>query len=115
MGPVRRVGDRSWQLSRQTNRPREFARTSADRLECKSIIRPDVVAEPPGAECARDRLRKRTRPEMAARALVRDLHLPGGAAGHGRRARLELSTPLRYSFDERAHRPAGNEREIFRR
>src|SRR2546430_1758248 len=114
MGPVRRVGPGSRQLSRQANRPREFARTSADRLECKSVIRIDIVAETSGAERARNRLRKRTRQEWAGRPLVRLLFWPRSAAGRGRRARLKLPPPLHHPFDERAHRPAGNERKFSR-
>src|ERR1700730_9880872 len=101
MGTIRRVSAWTRQLSGKTNRPRELARPGADRFQRKSVLWPDLLVEPAGAECARDRLRKGARPKMATRTLDRHLYLPGGADGHGRRTRLELRTPVYHSLDER--------------
>src|SRR5439155_14572715 len=102
-----------WQLPRKTNCSGELVRPGPEWFQRKSILWPDFLAEPPGAERARDRLRKGARPQMAARPLDRHLYLPGGAAGHGRRTRLELRTPVYHSLAERDHRPARLEREVL--
>src|SRR5258708_30919748 len=109
MGELRRNGYRSRQLSWKTNRAGESARTSVQRNEPESVLRAHAVAEPSGTERARDRLRKRTRFEMAARALGRNLHLPGRAAGHDRRARFKLSAFVHHSVHERADLASGDE------
>src|SRR6266513_2913938 len=115
MGAIRRVRAWPWELSRETNCSRQLARPGASRIRSKSILRTDFLVEPTSAERSRDRLRKRTRPQMATRALDRHLRLPGGAAGHGGRARLELRTLVHHSIVERDRRPAGMEREVLRR
>src|SRR4051794_22641823 len=115
MGAIWRIGARAWQLPRQTNRSDRFTESGLHWIECESFVWPDLLVESSGAERARDRLRKGGGPEMATRALGRNLHLPGGALGHGDRARLELSALVHHSFAERADCSPGGEREVFGR
>src|SRR5205823_14086534 len=115
MGAIWRIGARAWHLSRQTNRSDRFTEPGLHRIECESFVWPDLLVESPGAERARDRLRKGVGPEMATRALGRNLHLSGGALRHGGRARLELSALIHHSFSERADCSPSGEREVFRR
>src|SRR5437016_6972644 len=113
MGAIWRIGSWPGQLSWKTNCSREFARPGVQRFQCESFLRSDILVKSPGAERARDRLRKGIGPEMATRALVRHLHLPSSAIRHGRRARLELSTLVHHSIDECAHCSPGLEREVL--
>src|SRR5262249_17866395 len=114
MGAVRRNDSRPRQLQRKTNRPLGFARPGIQRLGTESVLRPKLLAESRGTECARDRLRTGARFEMAARPLGRNLHLPRRAAGHGRGDGLKLSAVVHYSVDECFDHKTGNERPVFR-
>src|SRR5947209_20195715 len=115
MGAVRPA--RAWtrELQRQADCAAEFAEPGFRRLRRQSVLRIDPVAESSGSECARNRLRKGARFEMAERSLGRDLSLPRCASGHGGGARFKLSTLVHHSVDERTNRAPGNERQVFRR
>src|SRR2546421_4028070 len=115
MGAIRRIGAWPWQLSWKTNCSRELARPGAERFEFESILWSDVLVESAGPERARDRFRKGTGFEMAARPLVWHLRLQSRAARYGGRARLELSALVYHPVIKRAHRPAGHEHEILGR
>src|SRR2546430_5269262 len=115
MGAAWRIGAWTRQLSWKTNCSGELARPGAHRFKRESVLRPDLLVESTSTQRSRDRLRKRTRSEMAARTLDGHLRLQSGPVGHGRRARLELSAFVYHPVIKRAHHPAGHELEILRR
>src|SRR5205814_9985401 len=90
VGAARRIGAWPWQLSGKANCSRELAQSGIRLIRGEPFLWPDFLVESTSPKRARNRHREGTRPQMAAGTLDWHLHLPGGAARHGRRAWLKL-------------------------
>jgi len=115
VGTARRIGAWPWQLSGKANCSRELAQSGIRRIRGEPFVWPDLLVEIDQPPNAREiDIEKELDLKWAAGTLDWHLHLPGGAARHGRRA---LGSNYERLFiipiAERDHCPTGLEREIF--